>query len=80
METANIHETDGGSVTVALPKPLLDFIDHTRRLLIATRVKHGAETPIGHRCSNIVELLDTKAPLTMIAKQMAELERLLAAQ
>ncbi len=45
----------------------------TRRLLIATRVKHGADTPIGHRCSNIVEMLQNRAPPTLIAKQMAGL-------
>ncbi len=31
---------------------------HTiRKQLDALRVKHGADTPIGHRCSNIIELL-----------------------
>lgn len=31
---------------------------NVRRGLIAKRVSAGAETPIGHRCSNLVELLD----------------------
>lgn len=61
-----------------LPRPLLDFIDATRRQLIATRVKHGANTPIGHRCSNIVELLESGATPGMIAKQMNDLDRLLS--
>ncbi len=28
-----------------------------RKDLIALRVKHGADTPIGHRCSNLIEQL-----------------------
>lgn len=31
-----------------------DF-ENTRRELIAMRVKHGAETPVGHRISNLIE-------------------------
>jgi hypothetical protein len=33
-------------------------LEDTRRKLIAKRVAAGADTPIGHRCSNLVELLD----------------------
>lgn len=77
--TTNIHETNERSITEALPGSIRNFIEDTRRDLIATRVKYGANTPIGHRCSNIVELLQTKAP-ALIAKQMADLERMLAAQ
>lgn len=29
-------------------------LEDTRRDLIAMRTKHGADTPIGHRCSNII--------------------------
>lgn len=55
-----------------------DPID-TRRHLIALRVKYGADTPIGHRCSNLVEMLGNPyPPVVMIRKQMAELEALLA--
>jgi hypothetical protein len=36
-------------------------LEDTRRSLIAKRVAAGAETPIGHRCSNLVELLDNYA-------------------
>ena len=81
--TANIHETNGRSVTVGLPKevPMSFEIENTRRELIALRVKYGAESPIGHRCSNIVELLKKKPPPTeLIKRQMAELQALLAAQ
>lgn len=30
-------------------------LENTRRELIAMRVKHGAETPVGHRISNLIE-------------------------
>ena len=54
-ETVNIHETDGGSVTVGLPN--FDF-ENTRRKLIATRVSVGAKTRRGHAASNLVEQLE----------------------
>ena len=75
--TTNIQETNGRSVTVGLPN--FDF-ENTRRDLIAMRTKYGADTPIGHRCSNIVEGLKNKAPPASIAKQMRELQSFLAAQ
>lgn len=55
--------------------------------LIAMRVKHGAYTPIGMRCSNLVEMLkirdasdgERRAILGKnIGEQMADLERLTA--
>ena len=33
-------------------------LEDTRRNLIAKRVAAGADTPIGHRCSNLIELLE----------------------
>lgn len=49
----------------------------TRRCLIALRNAHGADTPIGHRCSNLVELLQMPELATgLIQRQMADLERL----
>lgn len=33
-------------------------LENTRRELIAKRVAVGANTPIGHRCSNLIEQLD----------------------
>lgn len=59
----------------------LDY-ENTRRELIAKRVAAGADTPIGHRCSNLIEMLDNyrtaegeqKANLAKsIQKTMAEL-------
>jgi hypothetical protein len=41
--------------------PLDLSMEAMRRNLIAKRVAAGAETPIGHRCSNLVELLDNYA-------------------
>ena len=70
-ETVNIHRTDGDSLTVGLPTYGLE---DTRRDLIALRVKHGAETPIGHRCSNIIEMMKNGVNP---ARQVAELEKLL---
>jgi len=38
----------------------MDFdLEKTRRDLIATRAKHGADTAIGHRCSNLLGMLDS---------------------
>lgn len=58
-------------------------LEQTRRELIAKRVAAGANTPIGHRCSNLVELLDNYATAEgedqrehiskNIRRQMAEL-------
>ena len=67
---------------------MTDF-DHedTRRKLIALRSKLGADTPAGHRCSNLVEQLenmrtaegDQRAHLAKgIQRQMTELTDLAA--
>jgi len=78
--TANIHETNGRSVTEALPDSIRNPMEETCRDLIATRVKYGANTAIGHRCSNIDVMLRKGAPVDMIQRQMAELQELLAAR
>lgn len=53
--------------------------------LIAKREFYGADTPVGHRCSNIVELLGSRRGAvgrqlseidTELAKQVSELEKL----
>ena len=60
-------------------------LETTRRDLLALRAKHGAETPIGHRCSNLIGILDSMKTATgdqrsglakNITDQMADLERL----
>jgi len=52
QSTVNEPRNDGGSVTVALPDKALAA---ARRELIRLRRRHGAKSPIGHRCSNLVE-------------------------
>jgi len=45
------------------------------------RDKYGAESPIGHRCSNIEELLkQPNPPIMLLQRQVAELQALLAAR
>jgi len=68
----------------------MDFeLEKTRRDLIALRTKHGAETPIGHRCSNLIGMLDSMKTATgdqraglakNISDQMADMERLAAGE
>ena len=38
-------------------KTLLPNLEDTRRDLIALRVKRGADSAVGHRCSNVIELI-----------------------
>lgn len=71
--SVNIQQTNGHSVTVGLPEDV-------RRSLIALRVKHGATSAIGCRCSNIVELIQVpEVPKFQLERQMVDLQRLLAA-
>ncbi|MDB5607756.1 MAG: hypothetical protein JWP25_4656 [Bradyrhizobium sp.] len=58
-----------------------------RASLDALRAKHGADTPIGHRCSNLIEQLKNLRGARVyvrgileenIAKSVADLERLAA--
>lgn len=51
-KTVNEAGNDRGSVTVALPDKALAA---ARRDLILLRRRHGAKSPIGHRCSNLME-------------------------
>lgn len=47
--------------------------------LFALREKHGPTSPIGHRCSNIAELLKMpELPTHLIRRQMDDLQRLVA--
>ena len=70
-ETVNIHGTDGRSLTVVLPD--------IGTGLAKMRNAHGYDTPIGHRCSNILEMLDagTAKPSDIAeqARQLAELTK-----
>lgn len=54
-------------------------LENTRGTLDALRRKHGATSPIGHRCSNIAELLKMpELPTHLIRRQMDDLQRLVA--
>lgn len=47
-------------IDAGLTQPRSGFdLETTRRDLIAMRLKHGAKSAIGFRCSNIIELLQT---------------------
>jgi hypothetical protein len=54
-------------------------LEASRRDLIALRVKHGADSDIGHGCSNIIELIQQpELPSKLIQYQTERLARLLA--
>jgi hypothetical protein len=57
QKAVNTQGTDGGSVTVALPDLEGIALSSHRRRLIAMRKRHGADSPVGHRCSNLIEQL-----------------------
>jgi hypothetical protein len=66
------------NIDVGLTQPgSRTVLEQTRRDLIVMREAHGADSAIGHRCSNIVELLQMpELPRTLLARQMADLHRL----
>ena len=56
-----------------------------RKQLTALRTRHGADSPVGHRCSNLIEQLKNYPTLPMeqrtalrnnIAKSVADLAKL----
>jgi hypothetical protein len=55
MKTMNDSGTLVSNCAEAVPLDLT--YENTRRDLIATRTKHGDDTPKGHRCSNAIEQL-----------------------
>jgi hypothetical protein len=56
-----------------------DVLEKTRRDLIVMREAYGADSAVGHRCSNIVELLQMpELPKALLARQMSDLQQLLA--
>lgn len=62
MQDAPERMNDSGTCTPTNAKSVqfrsgFDLED-ARRKLIAKRVAAGADTPIGHRCSNLIELLE----------------------
>lgn len=74
-------------IDAGLTQPRSGFdLETTRRDLIAMRLKHGADSKIGMRCSNVIEQLqnilrgtgDRWQLLDNLPRQMADLERLTA--
>lgn len=67
----------------AAPAPAFDLLT-VRKQLDALRANYGADTPIGHRCSNLIEQLknyergtgDRWAIQQNMAKSLADLARL----
>lgn len=51
-------------------------VETSRRHLIALRVKFGADTPKGHRCSNLIEQIE--AMQTAEGEQRANLQKAIA--
>ena len=57
--TQNEATTGDQSSTSATRENLISFdFENTRRDLIAMRLRHGADTPKGHACSNAIEQLE----------------------
>lgn len=74
-----------GELVPLKPKRIFEWRPHrfsvkaARRDLMAVRAAHGADSAIGHRCSNLVELLQMpELPKRLIEKQMNDLARLRA--
>lgn len=77
------HENNpetSASVGAELTQPgSRSVLEQTRRDLIVMREAYGADTPVGHRCSNIVELLQIpELPKDLLQRQMTDLARLRA--
>jgi hypothetical protein len=83
MQNAPERMNDSGTCTTT-DTPLTrgcsgSDLERTRRDLIVMREAHGADSPIGHRCSNIVELLQMpELPKDLLQRQMIDLARLRA--
>lgn len=78
--SVNDPRTGSASDTPATHQGSRAVLEQTRRDLIVMREAHGADSAIGHRCSNIVELLQMpELPKALLARQMADLARLTSA-
>lgn len=83
MDSASGRMNDSGtsgSIDTGLTQACSpDVLNRTIRDLIVMRAAHGADSPIGHRCSNLVELIQTpNPPADLIQRQMTDLARLRA--
>ncbi len=77
--SVNVTGTNGKIDTPLTQPGSRTVLQEIARDLIVMRDAHGAKSPIGHRCSNIVELLQVpELPRDMLLRQMADLARLRA--
>lgn len=77
--SVNVTGTDRKIDTPLTQAGSRGVLEQTRRDLIVMRNKHGATSPIGCRCSNIIELIQVpELPRLQLERQMADLQRLLA--
>lgn len=77
--SANDPRTGSASDTPATHGSSRTVLEQTRRDLIVMREAYGADSPVGHRCSNIVELLQMpELPKDLLRRQMIDLARLRA--
>jgi hypothetical protein len=74
--SVNDSGTEAGSDTPLTQVGSRTVLEQTRRDLIALRVAHGADSPIGHRCSNIIELIQMpEVAIGLIDRQVVDLAR-----
>jgi uridine kinase len=66
---------DAGGTNLTQPRSL--DVHAVRKQLDALRAKHGADTPIGHRCSNLIEQLK-QYPILPPGDYRDQLARLIA--
>ena len=77
--SVNDSRTEPGSDTGLTRGSSRTVLEQTRRDLIVMREAYGADSPVGHRCSNIVELLQMpELPKDLLRRQMTDLARLRA--
>jgi hypothetical protein len=77
--TVNVTGTSGKIDTPLTHPGSRDVLEQIRRDLIVMREAYGADSAIGHRCSNIVELLQMpELPKALLQRQMSDLARLRA--
>jgi len=77
-QAASTVNGTGTCQDIGTPLTQAGSLDVLRRDLIAKRVRYGADSPIGHRCSNLIELLQVpEIPTYLISRQMRDMEQLL---
>ena len=80
-EQTSVNDSGTGSASdTPLAQPSSrTVLEQTRRDLIVMRQAHGDDSAVGHRCSNIVELIQMpELPKELLKRQMTDLARLRA--